>query len=382
MFINSLELTNFRNFSRVGGVELPAEGLLVAAAPNASGKTNFIEALAVLLRGKSFRAKTDDCVQWGKGYFAVKGSVGFNNNERHEVAVRYSQARRLLKIEEDSKMASVVSFYAKYPLVMFLPEDALLLARGPVGRRNYLNQSLVVHKAYLSALVQYHRALKQRNFILKKAKTAEQVQPWSEALENYAKILSNYRRQFLEAINTRVNEAYCELAGERIGISVGLQEAGDGQALGEKLKESFLIEKRYGYTLYGPHRDDVVVEIDGRPGRVSFSRGQARMLAVVLKICARDYIKTVTGEQPVFLLDDVLSELDERRQNNLLEQLGSGQIIITGTGVGEAARRRQDAYFLDVREMVGRAEEDLKKETRPVAGGLEAVQPEGAVLGG
>ncbi|MCH8748634.1 hypothetical protein IH781_02690, partial [Patescibacteria group bacterium] len=165
MNITSLTLHNFRNFWQSPEIDLPRGALLVAAAPNATGKTNFLESLVVLLRGKSWRGATEDCVRWGQESFTVRGEVE-HGGIKSQLAVRYHRPTKKLRIEEDGSPASPITFFSHYPFILFLPEDSFLFAGGPALRRNFLNQTLVCSPAYVSALVQYQRALRQRNAAL------------------------------------------------------------------------------------------------------------------------------------------------------------------------------------------------------------------------
>lgn len=168
MYINQLSLHHFRNFEDVESVEFPDKALLVAAAPNATGKTNFLEAMVTLLRGKSWRANLAECVQWGADGFLLQGQMSYREGQAN-VAVRYHVPTKKVRIEEDGLPASLVTFYNRYPIVLFLPEDTFLFNRGPEQRRNFFNHTLVSLPSYLASLVQYQRALKQRNALLKQA---------------------------------------------------------------------------------------------------------------------------------------------------------------------------------------------------------------------
>lgn len=345
-------MVNFRNLGQVKEVEFPAGGLLVAAAPNAMGKTNFLESAAVLLRGRSWRTKTEDCVTWGEDGFLLKGMVRREEGVR-QVAVRYHRPSRKLRIEEDGAPVSAVLFYAHYPLVMFLPEDVFLFSRGPSTRRNFLNQILVAHPQYLSALVQYHRVLKQRNKALKEAESAEDVQSWTSLLIEQAEVLWRHRRGFTAVVDAQLNELYERLSGEtrqfKTRFVPGVSRMED---FGDELAAVFSQERRLGYTMYGSHRDDMTILADGRPVGIASSAGQMRSLAVALKFIAHRYLTQVIGEEPVLLLDDVLSELDEHRQRTLINNLPSTQTVLTCTAMPAGVRGRSDTYLLDLRAIL------------------------------
>lgn len=348
-----IALTHFRNLNCAAGIELPRRGVLVAAAPNAAGKTNWLESVAVLLRGKSFRARIEECTAWGYDGFLVQGELLGSDETEHRVAVRYHRPARRLRVEEDGVPASVVAFYSHFPFVLFLPQDTFLFSRGPEARRTFLNQALVAQPHYLSALVQYHRVLRQRNALLRRG--ASDIGGWTEMLIEHAAVLWRYRESFVTYLGDGLRDMYHRLSGEEQSLAVRLEVgARHPDDFAAEIAEAGAAEAAAGYTLLGPHRDDVVVEADGRAVGAVFSRGQARSLAATLKILTHAYLRHVVQEEPLLLLDDVLSELDEERQRALLENLPPTQTLLTCTMVPRTLREREDVFLLDVRAIVDR----------------------------
>ncbi len=353
MNVKNLSLLNFRNLAKVEEVQFPQDGLLVAAAPNAMGKTNFLEGVSVLLRGRSWRARTlEECITWGEDGFTLRGEAGGESGTR-SIGVKYHQPSRKLRIEEDGEPVSAVKFYSHYPMVLLLPDDTFLLKRGPSSRRNFLNQVLVTHPQYLSALVQYYRILKQRNWALKNAGDAADVQNWTELLAKQAEVLWRYRESFTSMIGVQLTEGYGQLSDQycRLGITLKKGAEHPEDFVGE-LTGAFSRERRFGHTTRGPHRDDLVISAEGWPVQASFSGGQMKSLIVALKLIAHNYLTQVTGEKPVLLLDDVLSELDEGRQKALVRNLPSTQAILTCTSLPSGLQNRNDVYLLDLRSII------------------------------
>lgn len=352
MEVRALSLMGFRNFEYVEKLEFPKDALLVAAAPNATGKTNFLESLVVLLRAKSFRAELEECVRWGEDEMAVSGVVA-RREKLSRVSVRYQRGARKLRVEEDQQPASPVTFYAAYPIVLFLPEDTFLFYRGPGGRRNFMNHVLVSEPTYLAGLVQYQRALRQRNVALKTARTFGEVAAWTQLLAEQAAVVWRHREALAAFLRSHVDEAYAAVSGEERAFEVrfrpGATRPGE---FWEELKEAWPDESRYHYTLFGPHRDDIAITTGGREAASALSRGQMRGLAVALKIAAWRFLKHVTGEAPVLLLDEVLSELDEARQAHLLDHLPQSQTLLTCTKVPKELRGRSDVHLLDLRALL------------------------------
>lgn len=351
MNIKKVTLSNFRNFNHVNEVEFPDDALLVAAAPNATGKTNFLEALVILLRGKSFRATMEECVQWGADNLVIRGDIQ-NKDSLVTVGVHYHKPTRRLRIEEDKLPASPVTFFNHYPFVLFLPDDTFLFARGPAQRRNYLNRVLVSAPSYVSALVQYQRLLKQRNAALKSARNYSDISMWTGLLIEHGSVLWRYRENLADYLNTNINSIYQQISGEERLFAVRLIKGMEGDSYSDSLEHSFSYEQRYGHTLSGPHRDDFEITTDNRPISSVLSQGQTRSVVISLKLAAYRYIETLTKKQPILLFDEVLSELDEHRQEALLKNLPNTQTLLTCTAVPNVLRKRSNVHLLDVRAII------------------------------
>lgn len=354
MHIEQLGLFGFRNFKRVTNIAFPSHGFLVAVAPNATGKTNFLESIVMLLRGKSWRATHEECTQWHQSGFVVEGAVLRDHDARAELRVSYHLSFRKLKVEEDGVPASIVAFYSHYPFVLFLPEDTLLFTRGPAQRRTFLNHVLTVVPHYLSALVQYQRALKARNALLKRVRTPAEAQVWTDVLAEHAAVLWKHRESAAAFFQGHLRDMYEQVSGERCDFTVTLRRgvSSSQYSFRDTLRSSFHNEKKYGYTLFGPHLDDLVVTVGERLPHAAFSRGQMRGLVMALKLLARSYMENVTGETPLLLLDDVLSELDHERQRVFLDNLPHDQLLLTCTTVPPSLKSRSDVQWLDMRSIV------------------------------
>lgn len=352
MRLKTLSLHQFRNFHTTHEVEFPPASLLVAAAPNATGKTNFLEAITVLLRGKSFRASAEECVAWGEEYFLLQGNVE-RGESTDQLSVRYHTPSHKLRIEENNIPVSPVMFYAHYPYILFLPEDTFMFHRGPAMRRNFLNTALISSPQYLSAAVQYHRTLRQRNAALKEAGSLADISGWTDLLVEHAGVVWSHRESLVNYLATHVGEIHAKLFDEEYNFEVQLVPgASDPVKFADLLQEAWPYEQRYKYTLYGPHRDDIRVLVDGKPAVAALSRGQIRSLVITLKIAVYGFVKKTSGENPILLLDEVLSELDERRQKRLLEALPQTQTLLTCTAVPKGVQRQGDAHLLDLRQII------------------------------
>jgi DNA replication and repair protein RecF len=357
MEIRKIVLRGFRNLKEEE-IEFPARGLLVAEGANATGKTNFLESIAVLFRGKSFRSKIGNCVKWGEDSLLVKGVVDSGEGQELGLAVQYHSPSRKLRIEEDGVPVSAVSFYAKYPIIVFLPADTLMVTKGPGLRRNFVNQVLVSNQRYIFSLVQYQRALRQRNSALRAGGEIKAVGAWSELLAEHAENLWRFREELALSLSDNINKVYSELMGEELKFKIWLNKGvPNGREFGDLLVEFLDRDRAKGYTVFGPHRDDVDIEVGGKQAGDALSQGQIRGLVISLKIVAHRYIKQITNNEPLLLLDDVLSELDETRQRALLDNLPHTQTILTCTNIPETVSLREDAFSLDL-GLVAEAEQD------------------------
>lgn len=366
MKLTSISFRNFRNLRDAQVVDVPSEPLLVAVAPNATGKTNFLEAIAMLLRGKSFRGSHEECVTWGADFFLVQGQVE-GREGMATVAVQYHVPSRKLRIEQDTHPISPVVFYANYPYVMFVPEDTFLLHRGPALRRNFLNNSLAASTAYLSGLVQYQRALRQRNTALKDAHSPADVAAWTSVLSEHAAVIWDHREALVRYLAAQLPPMITKLLAIDDPLTLRLTRGvPNGKNLSEALEDVWAQEQRYKYTLLGPHRDDLEVFVAGRPARAVLSRGQIRSLVTALKIVVYQFIKQTSAVTPLLLLDEVLSELDSERQRQLFEILPNTQTLLTCTDIPAEIKRRSDVYLLDLKQLTGKSSDNVAPEHVPV----------------
>ncbi len=362
MYISKIALNSFRNFTMVDEIVLPKAALMVAAAPNATGKTNFLEAIVMLLRGKSWRGRHADCVQWGSDSFIIRGVIEKNNGPT-TLAVRYHTPSKKLRVEENGVPVSPVTFYSRYPFILFEAQDSFLFTRSPAQRRNFLNRVLVSQPAYVSALVQYQRVLIQRNARLKQAKNYNEIAAWTDLLAEHGTILWQYRTQLVDYLNSHISELYSTITGEPRTFSVKLNQGFQGlKDLTATLAAAFGREHILGYTLSGPHRDDLEVLSENKPIVAVLSQGQMRSTVIALKLVVQRFLKTITGEQPLVLLDEALSELDEKRQEILLANLPQDtQVLLTCTKIPNVLQERENVHYLDLRSIIASAKLPQRK---------------------
>ncbi len=327
------------------------DGVNLLFGSNAQGKTNAIEGIYLFARGKSFRkARESDLVRFGCEGFRTEIVYETKMGEQSlSYAVHGGERRRMkngYKIDRASEM--IGSFRA----VLFTPDHLGLVKDGPEERRAFLDVAICQCKPYyLSAYTNYKRALEQRNCLLRMmgkgmAVDMNEVYAWSRSLSEYAAPIYLERRDYIKRLEKHARITMQEISEEKEALSLVYKcdIDYDGDDL-EKIKEAYYNlfvsdlsrEAANMGTLFGIGRDDMEILINGRRARAFASQGQQRSVVLALKLAEGEVCLELSGEYPVFLFDDVLSELDERRRAYLLSRRGERQIIITSCEKKEIA---------------------------------------------
>lgn len=332
MRLLSLSLRNYRNYSRLD-LE-PGAHLNVFLGANGQGKTNLLESVAILALSSSPRARREmELVGPVAGEARIEAVVeggGRRSEVRISIVVEGEQTRR--RIEVDGSPRRAVDLPGLFRVSLFWPDDLNLVKSGPDHRRRLLNQLLVqVETGYAASLGRYARVIEQRNSLLKQIWSGEQR---ADALDVWDLETARLGEQLVMARATAVDALNREAAASHQAISRGevlqLQYHGPPPGLLSALQAGRAGDLRRGLTGVGPHRDDVQITLDGRDARAFASQGQQRTAVVSIKLAEAAVLAARTGEPPVLLLDDVLSELDADRRRDLLAKLGEpGQVIIT-----------------------------------------------------
>lgn len=339
MRIERLKLTDFRTYT---ALDLPLKpGVNVFLGANAQGKTNLLEAIYLCCVGRSHRTAHDaQMIRHGMDM----GLVDVDYVDRTggcSVSVKL-KAHGAKDIElEGLPITRIGELYGHLCSVLFSPEDLLLVKEGPAQRRRYMDIALSqVRPAYFYRLQQYHQALKHRNALLKDClaipSLIETMPMWDERVADSGSAVMQMRMQFVEGLSVQaptLHDTLC-MGQETLTVSYApnVPTHDDIKAnFLNMLKEQFKDDMRKGTTSVGPHRDDLLLQIDGMDARYFASQGQQRTAALSLKLAELFRMQDLQGEWPVLLLDDVFSELDLKRQGQLLELLPQVQILITCT---------------------------------------------------
>jgi DNA replication and repair protein RecF len=327
-----LELRNYRNYGRLD-LE-PAPGLNLFLGANGQGKTNLLESVALLALGSSPRARRDaeliGPLASEARVLGVLESAGLTREARISVVSEGDRARR--RIEVDGQPRRAVDLPGLFRVTLFWPDDLDLVKAGPEHRRRMLNQMLVqTRQGYARSLTRYTRVVEQRNALLKRIAGGEHppsaLDVWDEEMTRLGALLTEARAGAVLALGPAAAENHAAISG---GERLEIEYQGPPDDLGLALEHSRPDDIRRGVSTVGPHRDDLVIRLDGRDARSFGSQGQQRTAVASLKLAEAQVVAEVTGESPVVLLDDVLSELDAVRRVALLERVGGpGQVVVT-----------------------------------------------------
>lgn len=334
MQVTKLELTNFRNFPKLDLRLSPGLNLLIG--PNAQGKTNLLEALHFLTTTRSFRGSRDaDLVNFGAPFGRVAGG---------EVEITLQPGEKTLKLR--GKAARAAEVLGVLRSVLFSPEDMSLLSGSPQGRRAHLDELISrIDRKYLLSLISYHKTLKQRNKLLWQVREGRaqgsELSSWNELLVRDGAQILLRRYEVTSRLGEEIDKISPSLFnGQKIKLAYlskipaeTLSEGGFKEGLTRAVITSHQAEINAATSLVGPHRDDWEVLLAGRNlGRFG-SRGEQRAAILALKLSEVNLNQAETGERPILLLDDVLSELDGEHQARLLEEVNKQQTILSATSV-------------------------------------------------
>jgi len=349
MAIQSVIVKNFRNYESYAVEFRP--GVTIIVGPNASGKTNLLESVYMLAQGSSFRASDKDLIARGSEWLRLDGV--FDGSER-TLKLKLGQPKTQKSFSIDDSTYGRLSFGLTIPTVLFEPDDIRLIGGSPERRRVFLNdllnQSVPTYKKSLSS---YNRALKQRNTLLKKHADSSSLFAWNVIMARSAEEIVQARQKAVAEINDQISAIYGSIADKVHHISMEYQTQIVSEnymnALVHRLERSLDTDRVRGFTSVGPHRDDLLITIDGTPASISASRGEARTITLALKIIEVAMIQAVRGQSPILLLDDVFSELDGVRRKMLTSFLSDHQAIITTTDADVVGKKfTQLAEFISL----------------------------------
>lgn len=361
MFIESIELFNYRNY---GQLHMDFhEGTNVLYGDNAQGKTNILEAVYLCSTTKSHKGSKDkEIVRFGEEESHIKMIVRRDGVPyRIDMHLKKNKAKGIavngVPIKKASELFGIVN------VIFFSPEDLNIIKNGPAERRRFLDLELCqLNKLYVYHLVQYNKVVVQRNKLLKELdfhpSLKETLDLWDEQLVRYGKELIRMRKDFIGEVNELIYEIHFHLSGEKEKLVIQYEPNVTEDNFEEILTKNQFQEIKQKMTLTGPHRDDLNFIVNGIDIRKFGSQGQQRTAALSLKLAEIELVKKTVKDYPVLLLDDVLSELDSKRQEHLLSEINHIQTMVTCTGLDEFVNSKfqMDKIFKIVEGTVEREE--------------------------
>ena len=333
MYIDKMKLINFRNYENQ---EIQFnKNINIIYGDNAQGKTNILEAIFLSSFGKSFRtSKEKELIKFGQDKLMVEAN--FQKKDRDgKIRIEIGSKKQInvngIKIKKLSELLGNIN------IVIFTPEDINILKDGPAGRRRFLDMMIgQLRPNYVHNLNLYMQTLEQRNNYLKQIKELnkpqEMLEIWDEKLAEYGEKVYLYRKEFVDKIINIINDIHKKITDEKEELKIEyISNCSNKNEYLKILNERRKLDIIKGFTTKGVHRDDFVIYINDREVGVYGSQGQNRTVILSLKLSELNVVYDEIGEYPILLLDDFMSELDEKRRKNFLENIENTQVIITGT---------------------------------------------------
>jgi DNA replication and repair protein RecF len=348
MIVTHIRLTQFRNHLNTALEFGPQINVMLGS--NGQGKTSILEAVSYLSLTKSFYAPNDATVAMiGTDGFAIEGNIVSDAGVSNVVNISYDRDSGTKNVTINKVHPETLSsVIGRFPVVVLSPENNAITFGAPADRRRFLDMVLSqVNPVYFEHIQEFRRVLRQRNRILLDARFSglrdnSLLAPWTESLVRYGSSITERRRAFVAEFAPYVLRAYGSLVGstEKPGVvycpGVELGDDDTTETIANRLREELNRKRNEEYqrgsSLVGPHRDDLLFSVNGGGIRRYASQGQHKTMLIALKVAEFFYVKGQRGEQPIFLLDDVFSELDERRRASILNLVdGIGQSFISTT---------------------------------------------------
>lgn len=343
MYINSLELSHYRNYESLSIGFDP--GTTILYGDNAQGKTNILEAVYISGTTKSHRATKDkDIIQFGQDEAHVRLHLTKHDvKHRIDMHLRKNKSKGVAVDGQSIKRSG--ELFGIIHMIFFSPEDLSIVKNGPAERRRFMNLELCqLNKLYYHNYVNYNKALNQRNTLLKQIyfnkELIDTLDMWDEYLIEYGKCLMEEREAFIKELNDIVKIIHSHLTGSKETIRIGYEKNVSIEDYDIVMKSKREIDLKYQSTQTGPHRDDICFYVNDVDVRKYGSQGQQRTAALSLKLAEIELVKKIIHDSPVLLLDDVMSELDSKRKHFLLDSIRDIQTIITCTGYDDFIKSR------------------------------------------
>ena len=333
MYIEKIRLQNFRNYENLE-IDLN-KNINIIYGENAQGKTNIIESIFLCAFGKSFRtSKEKEMIKFNEEKSLVEA---FYQKKDRDGKIKIELGNKKQISLNGIKIKKLSELLGNINIVIFTPEDINILRDGPAKRRRFLDMMIgQLRPNYVYNLNMYTKTIEQRNNYLRQIKEEnkpeEMLEIWDEKLAEYGEKVYIYRKEFIEKIYNKINEIHGNITDNKETLKIEFISNCDNKEKYLKLlKERRKLDIIKGFTTKGIHRDDFVIYINSKEVNIYGSQGQNRTVVLSLKIAELNVIYEEIGEYPILLLDDFMSELDEVRRKNFLNNIKNTQVILTGT---------------------------------------------------
>lgn len=329
----------FKNFRNIENAEIEfSPSVTVLNGENGQGKTNILEGIYFCAGGRSFRTvHENELVRFDNDFARI--DMTFSDGKRNnniEFTFNAKTSKRYCKLN-DVPLTKLSEIMGKFRAVLFCPQHLSIVKDGPSIRRKFIDAALSqTDSQYLKSLQKYNGILNQRNALIKEARDKrddkiflDNEYPWSYQLSEQGQIISQKRQEYIEKLSTKVDYFLSDMTSGREKAEIIYSLAKSKEELLSLLTDNRERELRFGATLYGPHKDDMTMLLNGRDARIYASQGQQRSFALSMKIAEGEISKEISSTYPVYLFDDILSELDEKRREYLISGIKDKQVIIT-----------------------------------------------------
>lgn len=360
MKINKLEIINFRNYDKL--TLSFSSGINVFYGNNAIGKTNILESIYFLAITKSHRTNEDNnLIKNGEAVTKVKGTIESNNEEKTMEIILNNKGKGV-KIN-NIVIKKISDYISKFKVIIFFPDDLELIKGNPATRRKFMNIEIgQIEENYFKSLNEYNLLLKNRNEYIKNRELEsidlDYLSIINEKLVDFGLILINYRKEFIEKLSKKTNTIYKKIFGKgEINLlyktNIDLNNNNLKEEYLEKLRNNLKRDLYLKTTYIGPHRDDIVFVLNGYDSKNQASQGQQRTIIISTKLAEIELIKEKTNQYPVLLLDDIFSELDIIKNNNLYKYINKNiQTFITTTDLLKIDKKLlENAKIFDVQNL-------------------------------
>ena len=346
MLITNLKIKNFRNYEELN-LNFDKK-INIFYGNNAQGKTNIIEAIFLCAIGKSFRTSKDkELIKFNENFLNIE--INYEKSDRNgKIKIDISEKKEIFLNGIKSKKLS--ELIGKINVVLFTPDDINILKEGPKMRRRFLDIMISqLRPNYIYCLNMYQKTLEQRNMYLKQIKfenkNQEMLDIWDLKLSEYGEKIYIYRKEFIEKIKNKINIIHKKITNNNEEIKIEyISDFSTKEKFYSSLKQNKNIDIMRGATTKGIHKDDFNIYLNDKNVSVYGSQGQNRTAILSLKMSELQVIKDEINENPILLLDDFMSELDEERRNNFLNNIGDTQVFVTCTDILKLNNTESDIF--------------------------------------